>query len=289
MRVDQHAAGRDPRGLQRQHVIAGGGGRRGLRRDALDHLGVPGAPGVGGRVDQRRAGDAGPGRGRDREGQLGTGQRAGRGADAAARFGALRGEEAEQRRQHPLATRFLNREEERPHHRLSLSLSRGCNAFWSPDATAYGEITFPRSPRIISGRRKHSISVLKKEVQGKREYSGKVHGRRLLALRGEINTAGHWQEVKNARLARLGEPPGALAAGRAVAPHQAGGDAAEAAGLGDGGPRGEPVGAVRAVGAAPRPRLAVPRQRLRLRAALPAGARPAGPEPGGSLNHQRQI
>lgn len=65
-------------------------------------------------------------------------------------------------------------------------------------------------------------------------------------------------------LACFGEPPRALAAGRAVPADEAGGDAAEAAGLGDGGPRGEPVGAVRAVGAAPRPGLAVPRQRLRL-------------------------
>lgn len=73
-------------------------------------------------------------------------------------------------------------------------------------------------------------------------------------------------------LACFGEPPGALAAGRAVPSDEAGGNAAEAAGLGDGGPRGEPVGAVRAVGAAPRPRLAVPRQRVRLGAALPAGA-----------------
>lgn len=70
----------------------------------------------------------------------------------------------------------------------------------------------------------------------------------------------------------FGEPPGALAAGRAVPSDQAGRDAAEAAGLGDGGPRGEPVGAVRAVGAAPRPGLAVPRQGFRLGAALPAGA-----------------
>lgn len=82
--------------------------------------------------------------------------------------------------------------------------------------------------------------------------------------------------IKCVRLTCLGEPPGALAAGRAVPPHEARGDAAEAAGLGDGGPRGEPIGAVRAVGAAPRPRLAVPRQRVRLRAALTAGARAAG-------------
>lgn len=71
-------------------------------------------------------------------------------------------------------------------------------------------------------------------------------------------------------LACFGKPPGALAAGRAVPSDQAGGDAAEAAGLGDGGPWGEPVGAVRAVGAAPGPGLAVPR--LGLGAALPAGA-----------------
>lgn len=73
-------------------------------------------------------------------------------------------------------------------------------------------------------------------------------------------------------LACFGEPPCALAAGRAVPPDEARGDAAEAAGLGDGGPRGEPVGAVRAVGAAPGPRFAVPRQRFSLGAALPAGS-----------------
>lgn len=73
-------------------------------------------------------------------------------------------------------------------------------------------------------------------------------------------------------LACFGEPPGALAAGRAVPSDEAGRNTAEAAGLGDGGPRGEPVGTVRAVGAAPRPRLPVPRQRFRLGAALPAGA-----------------
>lgn len=71
-------------------------------------------------------------------------------------------------------------------------------------------------------------------------------------------------------LACFGKPPGALAAGCAVPSDKAGGNAAEAAGLGDGGPRGEPVGAVRAVSAAPRSRLTVPW--LRLRAALPAGA-----------------
>lgn len=77
-------------------------------------------------------------------------------------------------------------------------------------------------------------------------------------------------------LACFGQPPGALAAGRAVPADQAWGDAAEAAGLGDGGPGGEPVGAVRAVGAAPRPGLAVPGQGIRLRAALAAGVRMAG-------------
>lgn len=60
-------------------------------------------------------------------------------------------------------------------------------------------------------------------------------------------------------LACFGEPASALAACCAVPPDEAGRDAAEAAGLGDGRPRGEPVGAVRAVGAAPRPRLPVPR------------------------------
>lgn len=65
-------------------------------------------------------------------------------------------------------------------------------------------------------------------------------------------------------LACFGEPPGALAAGCAVPSDEAWGNAAEAAGLSDGGPQGEPVGAVRAVGAAPRPRLAVPWQRFRL-------------------------
>lgn len=78
-------------------------------------------------------------------------------------------------------------------------------------------------------------------------------------------------------LACFGEPPSALAAGRAVPADQARRDAAEAAGLGDGGPRGEPVGAVRAVGAAPRPGLAVPRESFRLGAALPAGAWPTCP------------
>lgn len=65
-------------------------------------------------------------------------------------------------------------------------------------------------------------------------------------------------------LACFGEPPGALAAGRAVPSDEAGGNAAEAAGLGDRGPRGEPVRAVRAVSAAPRSGLAVPRKRFRL-------------------------
>ncbi|KAF3857115.1 hypothetical protein F7725_008974 [Dissostichus mawsoni] len=66
------------------------------------------------------------------------------------------------------------------------------------------------------------------------------------------------------------QPAGALAAGRAVPAHKAWADAAEAAGLSDGGSGREAVGAVRAVGAAPRTRVSVPR--LRLRAALPAGA-----------------
>lgn len=65
-------------------------------------------------------------------------------------------------------------------------------------------------------------------------------------------------------LACFREPPGALAAGRAVSADEAGGNAAEAAGLGDGGPRGEAVGAVRAVRAAPRPGLAESRQSFRL-------------------------
>lgn len=77
-------------------------------------------------------------------------------------------------------------------------------------------------------------------------------------------------------LACFRESPGALAAGRAVPTDEAGRDAAEAPGLGDGGPRGEPVGAVRTVGAAPRPRLAVAWQDLRLGAALAAGSRMAG-------------
>lgn len=80
-------------------------------------------------------------------------------------------------------------------------------------------------------------------------------------------------------LACFGEPPCALAAGRAVPPDETGGNAAEAAGLSDGRPQGEPVRAVRAVGAAPRPRISVPRQRFCLRAALPAGTRPASPQP----------
>lgn len=78
-------------------------------------------------------------------------------------------------------------------------------------------------------------------------------------------------------LACFREPPGALAAGCAIPSDEDGGNAAEAAGLGDGRPRGKSVGAVRAVGAAPRPGLAVSRQRFCLRAALPAGARLAGP------------
>lgn len=86
-------------------------------------------------------------------------------------------------------------------------------------------------------------------------------------------------------LACFGKLPGALAAGRAVSADEAWGDAAEAAGLGDGGPWGEPVGAVRAVCAAPRPRLAMPRQRVRLGAALPAGARMAGSQPGSKLKN----
>ena len=45
-------------------------------------------------------------------------------------------------------------------------------------------------------------------------------------------------------LACFRESPGALAAARAVPSDEAGGNATEAAGLGDGGPRGEPVGAV---------------------------------------------
>lgn len=82
----------------------------------------------------------------------------------------------------------------------------------------------------------------------------------------------HVHRIPSVSLACFGEPPGALAAGRAVPSDEAGGYAAEAAGLGDGGSWGKPVGAVRAVGAAPRPRLSVPRQRFRLGAALPAGA-----------------
>jgi len=45
-------------------------------------------------------------------------------------------------------------------------------------------------------------------------------------------------------LACFRQSPGALAAGRAVPSDEAGGNAAEAAGLGDGGPRSEAVGAV---------------------------------------------
>lgn len=84
------------------------------------------------------------------------------------------------------------------------------------------------------------------------------------------------EDAASVSLACFGKLAGALAAGRAVSSHQARWDAAKAAGLGDGGPRGEPVGAVRAVRAAPRPRFTVPRQRLRLGAALAAGAWMAG-------------
>lgn len=45
-------------------------------------------------------------------------------------------------------------------------------------------------------------------------------------------------------LACFRQSPGALAAGCAVPSDKDGGNAAEAAGLGDGGPRGESVGAV---------------------------------------------
>lgn len=72
-------------------------------------------------------------------------------------------------------------------------------------------------------------------------------------------------------LACFGKPPGALTAGGAVATCQVRGDAAEAAGLGDGRPRDEAVGAVRAVSTAPGSRLTVWWLGLCLRAALPAG------------------
>lgn len=85
--VDKNAAGWYPWGFQRQHVIVGCFcSRWWLWRDALDHLRGPRASGVGSRVDQGGAGDVGPGRGWNGERQLGTGQWAGRGADAAARF-----------------------------------------------------------------------------------------------------------------------------------------------------------------------------------------------------------
>lgn len=101
--------------------------------------------------------------------------------------------------------------------------------------------------------------------------------REILHLHSQFTCAALFQNItehspRRLSLACFGQSPGALAAGRAVPSDEARGNAAEAAGLGDGGPRGEPVGAVRAVGAAPRPGLSVPWQRFRLGAALPAGA-----------------